>query len=464
MHETVSDTWNPVLAMLRKEVGERRFDLWLKNASFNRLEGNVVQVDAPNIFVKEWLSQHYAPIIQSCIEREEGRRPELRFAVDPALMEEDRAAEGEAEAVSPPAPAKSASPADESTRLASLGLNPAFRFDNFVVGACNRLATSAAWAVIEEPGELYNPLFIYGSSGLGKSHILQAIAREFAARNPSRTVSYLSCERFVNGFIESLKHRQATAFRERFRNVDFLVIDDVHILSNKEATQEEFLHTFNAAFNRHRQIVMASDSHPNAIAKLRKELRGRFIAGLLGRLDPPSTRTRLDILRDKARRTPVEIPDEVLVFLAHNIRSNVRVLEGALTSLVARATLLQTPLTVPEAAKALRMFEAKTEKIFTLGDVEDAVLARFGIASTELHSKSRKRCFLVPRQVCMFLARRLTSHSLSEIGQYFGKRDHGTVLYAIRKVEENLGADPDLARLVKTLEETIRRPETWTDG
>ncbi|MHC5037657.1 MAG: chromosomal replication initiator protein DnaA [Planctomycetota bacterium] len=411
------------------------------------------------------LDKHYRGIFSTCIEKILGFMPRLQFVVDPELAErvlEEQEDEDDEEEKGPP-PAAPAPPQDADARCLRMGLKPEFLFENFVVGACNRLAYGAARSVCEEPGTLYNPLFIYGASGLGKTHILQAVAREFGVRRQDAGVLYLSCESFVNDFVEALKHKKVNAFRERFRKVNFLVVDDVHILSHKEATQMEFLHTFNACFHKGRQIVMASDSHPNAIATLRKELRGRFVAGLLARLDPPSYRTRLDILREKSRQLPLDIPEEVLAFLAHHIRSNVRVLEGALTSLVARGTLLKQPLTVEEAAVALTMVEEKKERIITLGDVEDAVVGNFGISSQDLHSKSRKRCFLVPRQMCMALARRLTSHSLKEIGQYFGKRDHVTVLYALRKVEETVAADPDFARVLKSIEEKVRHPERWLE-
>ncbi|MHC4777736.1 MAG: chromosomal replication initiator protein DnaA [Planctomycetota bacterium] len=462
MQETLSRSWGAIRALIREEVGDRRFDLWVRNTVFLASEGDVVDIGTPNIFVKEWLTRHYGAVFSSCIAKITKSEPTLRFVVDAELAASVRAAqeeEEEAEEKSDTPPP--ASPLKEGGR--DLGLRPEFSFENFVVGACNRLASGAARSVCEEPGTLYNPLFIYGASGLGKTHILQAVAKEVVSRRGGR-VLYLSCEAFVNDFIESIKHRSVNAFRDRFRNIDFLIVDDVHILSNKEATQEEFLHTFNACFDQGRQIVMASDSHPNAIETLRRELRGRFVAGLLARLDPPSYMTRLEILRKKARNLTVDIPEDVLAFLAHHIRSNVRVLEGALTSLVARGTLLDEPLTVEEAAQALKMVEEKREKIITLGDVEDQVVSHFGISSQDLHSRSRKRCYLVPRQMCMFLARKLTCHSLKEIGQYFGKRDHVTVIYALKKVEETSAADSEFTRLVDAIEDKILHPDSWANS
>ncbi|MHC4599088.1 MAG: chromosomal replication initiator protein DnaA [Planctomycetota bacterium] len=461
MQETLARSWGAIRGQILKEVGERRFNLWVKNTVFQLTEDDAVEIGTPNIFVKEWLARHYAAVIGACIERVTQASPPLRFVVDPGLAAEVQASQEDEEGE--PEPEAASAPPAPKIRPQDLGLRPEFSFENFVVGACNRLAAGAARSVCEEPGTLYNPLFVYGASGLGKTHILQAVAREFALAGKGK-VLYLSCEAFVNGFIDSLKHKSVNAFRERFRNIQLLVVDDVHILSNKEATQEEFLHTFNACFNHGRQIVMASDSHPNAIKTLRRELRGRFVAGLLARLDPPSYMTRLEILRKKAKNLAVQIPEDVLAFLAHHIRSNVRVLEGALTSLVARGTLLNEPLTVGEAAEALKMVEEKREKIITLGDVEDGVVSHFGISSQDLHSKSRKRRFLVPRQICMFLARRLTSHSLKEIGQYFGKRDHVTVIYAIKKVEETGAADPEFMRLLEAIEDKIRHPDTWANG
>jgi len=464
MQEILSRSQDAIRAKLRKEVGEIRYDLWLSHAVFRTVEDGVLEVGTPNIFYREWLKQHYAPSIAGAVKAVLGSTPRLCFAVDPELAKRFQEAQSaEEEGAEAPRPPLRTPEALAEAKRADLGLKPEFRLDNFVVGACNRLPFGAARSVCDEPGTLYNPLFIYGASGLGKTHLLQAVTREFIERRGAKGVVYLSCETFVNGFIESLKQRRLDRFRDRFRNLNLLVVDDVHILSRKNATQEEFLHTFNACFNHGRQIIMASDSHPNAIQTLRKELRGRFISGLMARLDPPSYMTRLAILREKARALPVAIPEDVLAFLAQHVRSNVRALEGALTNLVARASLLEETITLGEAAQALKMVEEDRERIITLGDVEDAIVTFFGISSAELHSKSRKRHVLVPRQICMHLARKLTSHSLKEIGQYFGKRDHVTVLYALRKVEEIASGDHDFERVIKDLEDRVKQPERWSE-
>lgn len=464
MQATHARTWKTVLDLVLKEIGEQRFKLWLPYTTLRSHEDGVAEVGAPNVFIKEWLVRNYADVLADSIARVTGSRPRLRFSVDPTSAErfrrdqEARQKNAPAEPVATTTPGADASPPAATAKRQALSLNAAYRFENFVVGPCNRLAYSAARSVLEEPGRLYNPLFIYGASGLGKTHLLQAVAWEFRRRRPQAPLAYITGEDFVNAFVESVKRKKVDTLRDRFRNVGVLIVDDVHVLSNKGRTQEEFLHTFNSCFNQNRQIIMASDSHPSAIKALRKELQGRFIAGLLARLDPPTEKTRLDILREKARGLNVAVPDSVLAFLACHIQSNVRHLEGALNRLAAKASLLNEQLTLELAARELRMAGEVRERMITLGDIEEAVLGQFSISSQELHSKTRKRVILVPRQIGMYLARQLTSHSLSEIGQYFGKRDHVTVLYGIRKIEHEMKKDPEFAGLVRTLEAKFRGP------
>ncbi|MCU0723052.1 MAG: chromosomal replication initiator protein DnaA [Planctomycetes bacterium] len=455
MPKAVARCGETVLELIRREIGDTRYNTWFRAVEIREAGEQAVEICAPNIFIREWLHRNYGPLIESCLRQAQGGEVEVRFGFDPELASR-LPPEGKAGLPAEPEPARSAPSAPPHPRAAEPGMNPSFRLDAFVVGACNRLAHGAVCAVCEEPGTLYNPLFIYGASGLGKTHLLQGAVWEFKRRRPRLQALYLTGESFVNQYVESIQKKRMGSFRERFRNADLLVVDDVHVLSNKGRTQEEFLHTFNACFEKGRQIVMASDSHPDAIASLRKELHGRFSAGLLARLDPPSFRTRLDILREKARSLPAPLPEDVLAFVAQHVKSSVRSLEGALTSLAARATLLREPVTVEEARRALSLSGEGRERIVTLGDVEETVLARFGITAQDLHSKSRRRDVLLPRHLCMTLARRLTSHSLDEIGRYFGKRDHVSVLYAIRKVDATLASDAEFARLVSGLEETIR--------
>jgi chromosomal replication initiator protein len=455
MQKTAASSLGTLLEQIRKEIGEQRYSTWFRAVEIREGDGDAVEVRAPNVFIREWLQRNYGSVIGECLQRARGAAAQVRFVVDPELAGR---LPPEADASAPPAPAaaRAAAAPAPADRKGESGLNPSFQLDSFVVGPCNRLAHGAVCAVCEEPGSQYNPLFIYGGSGLGKTHLLQGAVWEFRRRRPGGQALYLTGESFVNLYVESVQRKRMEAFRERFRTADLLVVDDVHVLSNKGRSQEEFLHTFNACSGKGRQIVMASDSPPEAIASLRKELRTRFSAGLLARLDAPSYGTRLDILREKARSLSARVPEDVFAYLAQHVKSNVRSLEGALTTLAARANLLREPITVEEAKRVLSLAGENRERLVGLGDIEDAVIARFGLSAQDLHSRSRRREILMPRHICMILARRLTSHSLDEIGQYFGKRDHVSVLYGIRKLEHSAAADPEFARLLSGIEEAVR--------
>jgi len=331
-----------------------------------------------------------------------------------------------------------------------LMLNDELTFENFVSGPCNKLAHAASIAVAREPGKRYNPLFIYGSVGLGKTHLLQAICQEVLKNNPDFRIMYLSCETFINSFIESVEKGNVHDFRHRYRNVDMLVIDDVQYLANKDSSQEEFFHTFNTLYQAQKQIILSSDRPPSEIETLTERLISRFSWGLVAGIDRPCLETRMAIISKKSKLKELNIPDEVVAFLAKSIDSNTRELEGAITKLQGLAMLGDGQITM-DLARQVIPAHLRVRHDLTIDQIVEAVTSHFNVKVTELQSKRRNKTLALPRQVCMFLARQLTRWSLEEIGGYFGGRDHSTVLHAIKTIQTGVTEDPSLRSAIETI-------------
>ncbi len=329
-------------------------------------------------------------------------------------------------------------------------------FDTFVTGPCNRLAHAACLAVSDSPGKAYNPLFIHGSAGLGKTHLLQATCRRIQAGNPGIKISYLSCETFVNHFIESVEHGQLHDFRYRYRQAGVLVIDDIQFLSDHEQSQEEFFHTFNTLYQAQNQIILSSDRGPDQIPQLEERLVSRFNWGLVARIDRPCYETRVAIVKKKARLRNIELPEEVACFIAGKIDSNTRELEGAIAKVAMLSQVTDRPIDLALAEEALGGEVQGSRREITIEDILQAVTTRYNVRLADLQSKRRSRSIAFPRQVCMYLARALTRHSLEEIGGYFGGRDHTTVLYANRAIEEQKSADPQFQATLDLLTQEIQ--------
>lgn len=450
-----SDVWARVLDGVKGQIGSDRFNLWLKNTTCRGGDEADLTIGVPNLFVLEWLRAHYAEVIASCAESVTGRPCRVHFEVDGTLFRQRRAEQADQEAAFLTGAARGVldRPAELLERT-----NPRMRLDEFVVGASNRLAYTAACEVVRAPGSAFNPLFIHGSVGLGKTHLLQGIAAALSVGESRRTCLYISCEDFTNQYITAMRTRALDAFRRRFRQLDVLILDDVHFLASKSATQEEFLYTFNALVDATgKQVVLASDSHPKMIRDLKDSLMTRFVAGMVARIDTPDESTRLNILRQKARRSAAVFEPGVLEFVAHRVDSNVRELEGALTMLVAHAGLEAGRVGLAIAREVVARV-AQTELGLTgLADVERVVAAHFGVTTRDLTSASRRRNLTFPRQVAMFLARTHTECSLAEIGRHFGRRDHSTVASAVKRLHALLGADPIFQQLIARLEALLRR-------
>ncbi len=375
--------------------------------------------------------------------------------VHPALARAARGA-GAAATPSPAAPVWALTSTPTRPDTDSLVINPDYSFDHFVVGPSNRLAHAAAVAVGNSPGRAYNPFFVHGGVGLGKTHLLQAICLKIKEFQPQTRIYYTSCEGFMTQFMDAVQAGEMSAFRHRFRDVDLLVIDDIHFLAKRERTQEEFFHTFNSLYQAHKQIVLSSDAAPEEIPDLEERLVSRFKWGLVTKVEPPCYETRVAILKNKARIRGMTLPDDVACYVAGKIDSNIRELEGVITKLQVLASVEQRPVDMGLATSALGEPPPKTDKQVQIQTIIAAVTDFYGVKITDLQSKRRQRSIALPRQVCMYLARRHTRYSLEEIGGYFGGRDHTTVMHAVRTVEERRELDSDFAHVVVSLESQIK--------
>ena len=334
-------------------------------------------------------------------------------------------------------------------------LNPRYTFDAFVIGSGNQFAHAACQAVAERPSKAYNPLFLYGGVGMGKTHLMQAIGHEVKRRQPQASICYVSSEKFTNEMINSLRYDKMTSFRDKFRNVDVLLIDDIQFLAQKERTQEEFFHTFNALHESMKQIVIASDRPPKELAEVEDRLRSRFEWGLIADIQPPDLETKVAILQKKSEQEKVTLPTDVALFIASNIRSNVRELEGALIRLVAHSSLIGAEITLSYTQQVLKHFIDSQARKVTIESIQKAVAEQFGLRLVEIKAKNNSRSIVYPRQIAMYLAKHLTEASLPEIGRQFGGKHHTTVLHSVEKIEDVRKGDKDLNRLLNKLTEQL---------
>jgi len=471
----LNERWERVLEVLRAAIRREQFETWFRRVAALQLDSERMVLAVHNAFAREWLLDYYKDELLGAAERALGGRRTLEIRVDPervSLVTPVRAEPLPTPApvtpAAPPAPARRRSlheAAPEDDRPGSLlggsdvTLNPYNRFDNFVVGPCNRFAHAACVGVSEQPGKTYNPLFIHGSSGLGKTHLMQSLCHSVLERAPRTRILYLSCETFVNHFISALETGNLTRFRDKYRNVNVLVVDDIHLLANKEKTQEEFFHTFNTLYNAGAQIVLSSDSPPIEIPTLQERLVSRFSWGLVTLLETPCYETRVAILKRKSRERGRELPDDLARFLAERIETNVRELEGAVNKLLGFASLSGQDLSLQLARQCLRELFTSQRGAPSIDDILRAVTARFGVKLSDLQSRRRTNAIVLPRQVGMYLARRVTRMSLEEIGHYFGGRDHSTVLYAIDKIGKLTRENEELRAAVTQLLVELSGPD-----
>ena len=451
--------WLRILDALEKKINRHSYETWLKPTRFSHSKDGILFIRVPTAEFRH-IGEKYADLIREAIENLAMDYNDVEFVTP----EEDPAAP-------PPAPARSA-PGDTPMRhdggfSAAAGrqqrfdwdtaaqLNPRYTFDAFVIGSGNQFAHAAAQAVAAQPSKAYNPLFIYGGVGMGKTHLMQAIGQEIKRRDPQKSICYLSSEKFTNEMINSLRYDKMTGFRDKFRNVDVLLVDDIQFLVHKERTQEEFFHTFNALHESLKQIVIASDRPPKELAEIDDRLRNRFEWGLIADIQPPDLETKVAILQKKAESERCIIPTDVALFIASNIRSNVRELEGALIRLIAYASLTGATINLPTCQQVLKNFiESQTRKV-TIENIQKMVAEQFGLRLVEIKAKNNSRAIVFPRQIAMYLSKHLTEHSLPEIGRQFGGKHHTTVLHSVEKIDEQRKSDKDLNRLLNKLTETL---------
>ncbi len=438
-----SDPWREALAHLRSRSGGRDLPAWLADAHLASLDGARCEVRLPASADRTAISDPLRRALERALAGTVGHRVRLEFRPADA---------SDAAPLAAPSPHPLEAPERDTPAL-----NPLYTFENFVTGPCNRLAHAAALAVGDLPGRAYNPLFIHASVGLGKSHLLQAVCHRVLAGRPDTTLAYMSCEDFVNRFITSIERNQAEQFRRRFRHIGALVIDDIHFLADKDRTQEEFFHTFNTLYQAQKQVVLSSDSPPHEIPSLEERLVSRFKWGLVVRIDRPSFETRVAIVQKKARLRGRDLPESVVQYIATVVDTNNRELEGAVVRVLGYAALCNREMDLAMAKEALRDLVAAPNRAITIQEVADAVLARYSARLSELQGKRRSQSVTLPRQVCMFLARRLTNRSLEEIGSFFGGRDHSTVLHAERKIRHLVEHDPAFRGLIEAVERDILR-------
>jgi len=442
-HVPAGKAWEQIAAILRRSIPRQQFETWFRGMRVVSLGPERAEFTVPNNFLREWILKKYRGILRGALREVTGGDPEI----DIRVSEEPQAA-GAPEAPAPPSPSRAEPPPSVESDVV---LNPQYVFENFVPGPSNNFAHAAAVAVAESPGKSYNPLFLHGSVGLGKTHLLQAICHRMMARRPDMRILYLSCETFTNHFVAAVANGELDSFRYRYRHVDVLLIDDIHFLANRERTQEEFFHTFNTLYNANKQIILSSDSTPAEIPTLEERLVSRFKWGVVARIEAPVYETRVAIIAQKAAFHGVQFPDEVVRFLAENILTNIRELEGAVNKVVSMSRIYHRPIDMEMAREALRDLGTPHAVRVSIDRVIRTVVDHYGVKVSDLQGKRRTKSVALPRQVCMFLARRLTSLSLEEIGGYFGGRDHTTVMYAFEKIRSLSQRDPEFAKVLDRL-------------
>ncbi len=406
-----------------------------------------------NSFAMEWFRKHYQVLLEDALRQMGAQTPQVAFEVLPAVQDAMISPSDPPPSIAlPPSPTVTAGVAADSNRKS---LNPKYTFENFVVGPNNNLAHAAALAVADSPGKTYNPLFIYGDVGLGKTHLMHAVGHYVLERHPEKRVEYVSTESFTNDLINAIREDRMAAFRNRYRSVDLLLVDDIQFLAGKERTQEEFFHTFNALYENHKQIILSSDRPPKDIQTLESRLRSRFEWGLITDIQSPEFETRVAILKMNAEHRQINIPQEVLELIARQVTSNIRELEGALVRVVAFSSLNNVAFSKAVAAKALSDVFTSQEVQIEMTDVLRAVAEHFGVPVEALKGAGRAREVVVPRQIAMYLIRDLTTHSLPEVGLFFG-RDHSTVLHSTQKIGEQVGRDGEITTHVETLKRRLQ--------
>jgi len=442
--DNIEQFWDNVLSQIEKKIAKPSFEAWLKSTKAIRFDDNTIIVGVPNEFVCTWLERNYTLLIEEVLKQLTNQTIAVQF-----IIQED------ADAVMLP-PIKVQTPKPAVVTDMNGMLNPKYTFDTFVIGSGNRFAHAASLAVAEAPAKAYNPFFIYGGVGLGKTHLMHAIGHYVIEHNPAAKVVYLSSEKFTNEFIYSIRDNKMIDFRDKYRNVDVLLIDDIQFIAGKESTQEEFFHTFNALHEEAKQIIISSDRPPKEIPTLEDRLRSRFEWGLITDITPPDLETRIAILSKKAKADKLDIPEDVMLYIANEVDSNIRELEGALIRVVAYASLANLDISLEVASSALKdIMPTGKQRVVTILDIKHVVGEYYSIQLEDFSAKKRTQSIAYPRQIAMYLSRELTDFSLPKIGNEFGGRDHTTVLHAHEKISNLIKVDKQLQQEIQQIKTSL---------
>jgi chromosomal replication initiator protein len=463
-----SNVWVRILQSLEGKLNQQALETWFRPIQFERLDSalHVIHLRAPNQIVRDWVVSNYSHALDESLNEQRldgysvgwviGKIPEAAPTVESSdLQLSFDPVEGSTDA-----PTKTASPVNSSPAilLNEPSLSSKYTYDSFVVGSCNQFAHAASLAVAEAPGRTYNPLYLYGGVGLGKTHLMHACGHAIKSRNQHLKLCYISSERFMNDLINAIRYDKTQSFREKYRSVDVLLIDDVQFMAGKERTQEEFFHTFNALYDQQKQIVISSDCPPREIPTLEERLHSRFEWGLIADIEPPDLETKIAILKRKGDLIGVAIPDDVAMFIAGRVKSNVRELEGSLVRLIAISSLRGEPISKTLAQDAIRNFAKEEETgVITIQQIQKLVAQTYKLTIDELVSKNNARNISHPRQVAMYLCKTLTKHSYPEIGRAFGGKHHTTVIHSVEKIESLVATDGTLQRLISELSESLQK-------
>jgi chromosomal replication initiator protein len=435
---TLEEVWNNSLSKIEEKVGSNIVELWFRPIRLSQAKEQQITMDIPNRFFKDWIEDNYPDIIAESIEGVLGYPVAVRYRtgekIDPDVKKMDMRLESRRQ------------------RLASRGihLNPKYTFENFVIGPSNQFAQAAAKAVAEAPGRAYNPLFVYGGVGLGKTHLISAIGNAVIDKRPDIVVLYASAEQFTNEVVSAIRHEKMGELKEKYRNVDLLLLDDIHFIANKTQTQEEFFHTFNALYEKQKQIVISSDRPPKEIGAVTDRLRSRFSMGLIADIQLPELETKVAIILKKAEMEKIKVSGEVAYYLASKVKSNIRELEGCLIRLGAQASLTGMPIDKEMAKNVLRDI-IEEEKPITTDHIQRIVCEHFALKLADMKAKRRTKEVALPRQVAMYLSRQLINISLNDIGKGFGGKDHATVIYACKQIEDKRAKDEAFNRMIENL-------------
>ncbi len=467
---TIEVRWARVRGRLRSEVGEAAFKSWLKPLTLRQIDGDVVRLTVGTRFMRDWVASHYGDRLRELWREEDVTIGSIEIAVEDVLAGGGSGAGEPArarpagpavlglsrrEAARPSAGSFDGGPGETFNRDIGAPLDPRFTFENFVVGKPNEMAHAAALRVADATTLPFNPLFLYGGVGLGKTHLMHAIAHRISTRKPDKRVIYLSAEKFMYRFVRAMRYKDTMSFKEQFRAVDFLMIDDIQFFSGKDSTQEEFFHTFNALVDENRQVVISADKPPFDLQRMEERLRSRLGWGLVADIHPTTYELRLSILQSKADQLRVDMPPKVLEFLAHKITSNVRELEGALNRIVAHSELIGREITLENTQELLHDLLRASDRHITIDEIQKRVAEHFNIRLSDMHSPRRARAVARPRQVAMYLAKQLTTRSLPEIGRKFGGRDHTTVMHAVKRIDQLRATDASFAEDIDLLRRMV---------